>query len=206
MVQTVVHEVYEPETLTFRNSLFENDYVFDIYGQTGGMSYEDRNVYFDFTEGQHGWLDGEQAIALGQALIKHGTRALMANMINHQAIHRINQLKTYIREHRVSKLIVEMVDEHPANYGAGFHTFLIKPVWRRFLGRSKAPEYNKDFCMEKVIYWSPIEEEFKDQLKRWGCPIEFVNYNHTQTMADFHVLVESYSGGELTSDSPKTAE
>lgn len=205
MVQTIVHEVYESETLTFRNSLFEKDYVFEVCGQTVDRSYEDRSVYFDFTEGQRGWLDGEQAIALGQALIKHGTKALMANMINHQAIHQMNLLRKYIRERRVSKLIMEMVDDHPVNYGGGFHTFLIKPVWKkRFLGSSKAPEYNEDFCMETVIYWSPIAEEFKDQLKRWGCPIEFVNYNHSKTIAEFQVLVESYSGEELQPDSPKT--
>jgi len=159
MVQTVVKTEYVGETLKFENSLSESIYEFEVHGLTPERSYEDRDVYFRFSES--GWLRGEDAIALGQLLVKHGTNALMANMIQHQHIHHISNVTRWLKEGRIEKVHMKMVDENPVNYGRGFRTYLVIPLWKNGM----APKYQEDFSFETVIYWSPLEEDYKKQLE-----------------------------------------
>jgi hypothetical protein len=189
MVQTVVKEQYESETVTFGNSLTESDYAFTVYGQTVDRSYEDRDVFFSFAT--RGWLRGEDAIALGQLLIKHGARALNANMINHQLIHNQNEMNRFLQEGRVAKVTLAVVDEKPANHGSEFRTFLIQPTWHE----GKAPEYEEDFAYERVIYFSPFDEEFSKQVARFGENVEFVGYDHEAAVAAFKEFCKQQEDG-----------
>jgi hypothetical protein len=191
MVQTVIKEKYEAETLEFENTLNEEKYIFEVYGQTVDRSYEDRDVYFRFSE--HGWLRGEDAIKLGQALIKHGTNALIANMINHQAIHEQSCFKRLLAEGRVQKVTMKVVDEHPANYGSGFRTYLVKPEWVS----DKAPQYQEDFQFEVVIYWSPFEDEYKKQIQQWGGDlVVFEGYDREAELKAFQESCNAVNAAE----------
>lgn len=187
MVQTVVKEEYGPELIVVNVDPLADEpsgTTFFIFGQTTDRSYEDRDVYFEFPE--KGWLRGEDAITIGQALIAHGTKALMANMINHQAVHRRHQFEEFIREGRIDKVIMTVVDEHPANYGSGFKTFLVKPTWHE----GKAPEYEPEFEFEVVVYWSPFEDSFKEQIEYWGGDkVQLVGYDREKEVADFNTML-----------------
>lgn len=180
-MQTVVKEEYKPEVLRFRNELFENETTIEVHGQTVDRSFEDRDVYFNIDRNS-GWLNGEQAIELGQALIKHGTRALIANMINHQHSNRVSKLRKFISEDRVKEVIMSVVDEHPVNYGDGFKTYLVTPVWIE----NMAPKYEEDFSFETVVYWSPFEEEFAKQINSWGGNVQFVGYDREKELKEFN--------------------
>lgn len=185
MLQTVIKEQYKSEILTFDNSLFGDKYQFTVYGQTGGRSYEDREVYFEFTP--RGWLRGEDAIALGQALVKHGTKALISNMVNHQAIHQHNCFKRWLAEERIANVNMSVVDDHPHNYGSGFRLYLINLEWVE----GKAPKYQEDFQFEKVIYWSPFDAEYQKQLQSWGGAIvEIHGYDREKELAEFKKACE----------------
>lgn len=138
------------------------------------------------------WLNGEDAIDLGMKLIEHGKFALEANMIQHQAIHTNNRLQTFLDEERVEELVFEMIDDTPVGYGDGFKLFKIKPTW--FDGM--APEYQEDFTFDKVIYWSPFEADFADQLDYYtrGCSYSFEGYNHESEVRRFNESVRLMSG------------
>jgi hypothetical protein len=82
-----------------------------------------------------------------------------------------------------------MVDEHPANHGAGFRTYLVKPQWKP----KKAPKYQEDFQFETIIYWSPFPKEYERQLKHWGNHVEFVGYDHDAEVAEFHRMCAEMS-------------
>jgi len=164
MVQTVVKEKYESEFFQSEFNLSGKIVKFEICGQTVDRCFEDRSVYLNINETIVGWLKGEDAIKLGQMLINHGQKALIANMINHQHIHMYSILMRYLSKDIVEKVIMEVVDENPANYGSGFRTYKVSCVWKE----NKEPEFDKDFCFETVVYWSPFEKEFKDQIERWG--------------------------------------
>ena len=184
MVQTVVKQKYVSEKLVLRAGLSEETISFEVYGQTTDRSYEDRSVFINFSNG-HGWLQGEDAIMLGQLLIKHGTNALMANMINHQLIHESQRLKKFIDEGRVNKVVMTVVDENPANYGEGFRTYHIQPEFKK----GKVPDYHENFSFEHVIYWSPIDEEFKDQMDAYGGNVEFIGYDRQAELVAFDRFV-----------------
>lgn len=186
MVQTIVKEKYERETLNLKNNLFETDYVFEVYGQTVDRSYEDRDVFFQFSE--HGWLKGEDAIELGQLLIKHGTRALMANMINHQHILEMRRLSEFIKDGRVEKCILTVIEESPANHGNGFRAYQVKPVWQEGM----IPEYFEDFTVETIQYFSPFEPEYLKELEFYGGNVEFVGYDRQKELDDFKKLCETH--------------
>lgn len=184
--QTIVKEQYSMEKLEFRAGLSDEIVAFQVYGTTPDHTYEDRDVYFDMSV-PYAHLRGEDAIALGQALIKHGTNALKANMYQHQHIHHMNTLKRFIADGLVEKLIFKVVDESPANYGKGCKTYVVKPVWA-----NEPPEYNEDFEFETIVYWSPFEEEYNEQIGFWEVPIEFDGYDREQDIADFNKEVEEY--------------
>ena len=93
------------------NSLSEDKVKFTILGLGVERSYEDRSVYLNIKylpkerKGLHKeeteiitWLNGEDAINLGQILIKHGLYSLESNMINHQKIHHYSQLYKFLNE------------------------------------------------------------------------------------------------------------
>ena len=137
-MDTVLKEKEVSEFLDY--STMNGDLHFEVQGQNVDRSYEDRSVYFKFSES--GWLNGEDAIALGQLLIKHGTFALKANMINHQAFHLRERLRDFIGEGRIKELIFNLVNDQPMNYGPGFKLFEIRPIWID----GKVPEYEETIC------------------------------------------------------------
>ena len=181
-METYINKEYKSEIYTTGDHLNDAGMTFEVYGQTTERSCEDRSVYFDFKFKDNesdkrqitGWLNGEEAIELGQLLIKHGTNAMVANMVNHQRIHLSTRIQKYISEGRVTKLIFTAIDKSPKNYGQGFILFEIIPVWKK----KKAPKYYEDFKTQEVIYWSPFSKEFNVQLNGWNCPIEFREYDH----------------------------
>lgn len=193
MVQTVVKEAYTADIVVAeRNSICDNGEVvtYTVSAQTTDMSYEDRTVYFNTHMGVDGdnigrgivaFLKAEQAIELGQKLIEHGTKAFMANMINHQAIHETCRLFQFIEEGRVFKLVMTVIDEHPANHGSGFRTYRIKPIWLT----EGAPQYHEDFTLDKIIHWSPFDDDYRQQLAQWKVPIEFVGYDRDEEVRLF---------------------
>jgi len=186
-VQTIVKEKYQSEEFEAVTRLDGEPSKFEVNGQTVEMSYEDRNVYYNFNESPEGWLDGEKAIELGTLLIEQGKKALLANMINHQLIHCISIYERYCKEDRVKQVILEMIDDTPVNYGKGFKTFLITPIWKQ----NKAPEYNEEFCFEDVIYFSPFEDEFENQINKFIVPVLFINYDHKKEVQKFNERCKS---------------
>jgi hypothetical protein len=163
-LETILKTQYEEEVFISKEPLSEKQFEMTIYGQTVERSMEDRSVYIRVNDNMATWLRGEDAIELGQMLIKHGNRALTANRINHQHIHMRRRLETHINAERIHQVIMEVTDEYPDNYGRGFKTYRVTPVWKEGM----APKYEEDFSFETIVYWSPFEKEFKAQLEKWG--------------------------------------
>ncbi|KFZ25611.1 MAG: hypothetical protein KQ78_02185 [Candidatus Izimaplasma bacterium HR2] len=209
MVQTVVKKEEKTEKLVYQySSLDDNNVVeFTIQGQTCERSFEDRSVYFamksgntdPISEGSVGpaqvdfsmWLQGEDAIAFGVKLIEHGKFALESNMINHQLIHMGNNFRRYLTEERIEEVCFEVIDDAPNNYGGGYRTYSITPIWNEGM----APEYDENFFFEKVIHWSPFEEEYQNQLDYYtnGCSYSFVGYDHDEEVRKFNEEVQNFS-------------
>lgn len=193
--QTIVKEEYKADEIVLNSGLSEDRVLFTVYGQTPERSYEDRDVYFsaeymDWESNFISHLKAEDAIKLGQLLVEHGTKALLANMYQHQRIHHSTLLTRYINEGRVDKIIMTVIDENPANHGEGYRTYLIKPIWKD----GKVPEFQEDFEFEQIIYWSPFEDEYTEQLSEWLVPIEFVGYDRAAEVEAFNKSVEEFSG------------
>lgn len=77
MEPAVIAETYEQQVLTFGNK--PGDITFVINGSAPEKSWPDCAVFFKF-EDTYTWLRAEEAIELGQTLIKHGTRALRGSI------------------------------------------------------------------------------------------------------------------------------
>lgn len=226
MVQTVVTNQEKTEVMTFPNSSLDDHAVTEItiQGQSGGLSYEDRSVYLSMKSGNTTpdgqnmgnltvgggdltmWLQGEQAIEFGIKLIEHGKFALEANMIGHQLIHAKRQYDQFLEEGRVEEVEFKVIDETPANYGSGFRTYAITPLWNEGM----APEYQEDFCLEHVIYWSPFEAEYADQLDHWtrGLSYSFIGYDHEEEVRIFEeqcreMSAECGAGAEVFEVAPE---
>jgi hypothetical protein len=193
-MQTVVKEEYKTEIMKAGNQVNGDKYSFEVYGQTVDMSCEDRDVYFNFPK--QGWLNGEDAIKLGQLLIKHGTKALIANRVNWQCSYEYTRLKKFITEHRVKELTFTVVDEHPANYGDGQRTYCIVPTWYP----GEEPKYEEAFSFEQVISWSPNGKEFEMQLARYTVPIKFVGYDWDAEVKEFKKACKMCGGCKNTAD------
>lgn len=179
---------------------------FIIQGLTNERSYEDRDVYFhmkcpessdevlSYTEkiDHQIWLRGEDAIEFGMKLIEHGKFALECNMFNHQAIHMNKELQRFLDEDIVEEVEFQMIDESPANYGEGYRTYCIRPYWKEGM----APEYQEDFTFEVVIYWSPFEETYQEQLDYYtrGCSYSIIGYDHDLEVERFKEQVRLMSG------------
>lgn len=131
------------------------------------------------------WLRGEDAIQLGELLVRHGRKALVANMIQHQAIWARRKLLDWAKEGRINALFMTLIDRNPPNYGKGYHVFHVTPLWNEKM----APEYEEDFDMDIVKYWSPFDEEYRQELQQWIVPIIFVNYDHYQEVKEFNELI-----------------
>lgn len=209
MIQTVVKKEEKTENLVYQHSSLDDNNIveFTILGQTGERSFEDRSVYFTIKSGNTDpvsensvgpvqvdfsmWLQGEDAIAFGIKLIEQGKFALESNMINHQLIHMVNNFRRYLIEERIEEICFEVIDENPVNYGPGFRTYNIIPIWNEGM----APEYDEDFCFEKVIHWSPFEEEYQNQLDYYtnGCSYSFVGYDHDEEVRKFREEVQNFS-------------
>lgn len=178
--ETVLKEQKIQQTIEVRNKLFETVKRFTIAAQGQERSYEDRNVYLHIDEPDgllmREWLTAEQAIEIGNTLIAAGRQAFLDNMYNHQTNQIESQLDLYLREDRIKKVVLEMKDENPVNYGAGFKLFEITPVFEE----GETPEYVADFSYEKVISFSPFEREYNTQLQLYGGPemVEFIGYDH----------------------------
>lgn len=193
--QTVVKVPFTPDLLIFGSGVSQQPVDFRIKALTPERSYEDRDVFIssenlDFNI----WLRGEDAITLGQLLIEHGQKALLANMIQHQHIHHINILKRYISEDRVEKLIYEVIDDSVPNYGRGWRLHNLYPIWKE----GKAPEYDEDFSFETAIYWSPFDNEFNDQKKIFGVPSEILNYDREQDLKEFEEEMKALEDNQET--------
>ena len=138
----------------------DNTIDIEILGQQPERSYEDRDVFVLFGDEQI-WLRGGDAIELGQALIEQGSYSLIANMLNHQLIHKEETLVEYIAGGYVKGLEIIILDRDPVNYGAGYMSVNIKPIW------IIPPKYNEDFNFDKVVYNGKIEV-FE---KKYGVPV-----------------------------------
>lgn len=194
-MDTVVREQYKSEVFESQPGLSGDYMAFEIEGQTVERSFEDRSVYVHMrhlgdlkdTEDIF-WFRAEDAIELGEMLCRHGRKALVANMVNHQLLLCDYMLEQYVREGRIKSLLFTVLDRKPANHGKGFILFKIIPQWVK----GKSPKYARDFTYEKVIYWSPTPEDFKVQKERYGVPVKFVDYDHSEVMADFKRNLESF--------------
>jgi len=194
-VQTVMNKSIDEEVFKYHNTLFDTSLKINIKGLPVERSYEDRSVYLNLTYNDKEkiefttWLNGEDAIKLGQILIKHGLYSLESNMINHQKIHHYNQLKSFFNEDRIDKIILTNINNVTTEY-TGRYTFNIKPIWKK----DKAPKYNEDFNFDDNIYFSPFEKEFKAQLKEFGGinNIEFTNYNWENEVEKFKNFSKEY--------------
>jgi len=210
-MDTVMKHAEEEDVLSYKfSSLDDTDQriEFTIKGLTTERSMEDRSVYFACkTTGGEGeqvkhsdanftmWLQGEDAINMGLTLIEHGNFALEANRVNHQLIHMMNQLQRFHDAEIIDEVEFQMIDNHPLNSGIGFRTFRIVPHWKE----GQAPQYQEDFSFEKVIYWSPFEEEYHDQLDYYtrGISYSFIGYDHDEEVRVFNEQCESYRGEEI---------
>lgn len=186
---------------------------FEIRGLTGERSYEDRDVILRVSSTTpiieragavsigntvpefQTWLRGEDAIELGLKLVEHGKFALESCIINHQAIHVFRNYQNYLSEGRVEEVRFEMINDNPPNYGDGFRLFKITPIWNEGM----APEYNENFTLEKVIYWSPFPEEYADQLDVYtrGTSYSFEGYDHDAEVRAFNESVRLMSGNDV---------
>ena len=151
----------------------KNDTItFTVRGLMPERSIEDRDVYINIETKQENkpnkakhnevhtafWLRGEKAIELGLALIKGGSFALQTNMIQHQSNWCENKLSEFIRDERVDIVKITEINHNPANYGSGFHTINLKPIWQQ----GKAPKYQEDFNFDIVLYYTSTEEFTKN--------------------------------------------
>lgn len=204
-VQTIMNEEMPEEEFIYNDSLFNTKLSIKMKGNGVERSYEDRSVYLNLNFSDENkdsklkhkevvdlttWINGEDAIRLGQMLIKHGVYSLESNMVNHQKIHHYNQLDRFLREDRIEKVVITKTSPEAEGYGSGFMIFDIKPVWKE----GKAPEYQEDFEFNDVIYFSPFEEEFKKQLEEFGGieNVEFVNYSWEEEEKKFQELLKQY--------------
>ena len=233
-METVQKRQEESVILEYKFSSLDDDdkpkLRFEIRGQTGERSYEDRSVYLKVdtnapipeevpapsivAEGEtvceeaqptstcrhaepnfNMWLNGEDAISLGLHLIEQGKFALESNMINHQAIHTFSCYRRYLAEDRIEEVNFEVIDNDPPNYGSGFRLYKITPTWKAEM----APEYNDDFTFEKIIYWSPFEQEYADQLDMYtlGASYSFDGYDREAEVRAFKESVRLMSGNDV---------
>lgn len=210
MVQTIVKTPEVTEVLTFPNSSLEDHNVTEItiQGQSGGPSYEDRSVFLSMKSGNTTperesdltigggdltmWLQGEHAIELGIKLIEHGKYALESNMIGHQHIHHKTQYLKFLEEGRVEEIEFKVIDNNPPNFGDGFRAYAITPLWVEGM----EPEYQEDFWFETVIYWSPFEDEYADQLDHWtqGLSYSMIGYDREAELRSFNESIRLMSG------------
>ena len=175
-VKTVFKDKIKEETFSSTASLSEDTLKINILGLGIERSYEDRSVYLNikFLPNKKGelskqsadittWLNGEEAIKLGQILIKHGLYSLEANMINHQKIHHYSQIYKFLTDDRIDKIELTKINKDVEEY-TGIHLFKIKPIWKK----GKEPKYQEEFEFEDLIHISPFDKEFKQQLKEFG--------------------------------------
>ena len=204
-VQTVFNEKIEKDNFVSINNLFDTKLEINIQGIGVERSYEDRSVYFnlnflkkeiqssssklklefDKTEIET-WINGEDAIKMGQILIKHGVYSLESNMINHQKIHHYSQLKKFLDDDIIDKVEITKLDKKVL-YGSGYF-FNIKPIWK-----NKGPKYQEDFNFDDIIYFSPVDD-FNSQLKQYGGEdkVIFKNYDHDEEIVKFNKLIKNF--------------
>ena len=181
---------------------------FEVMGQTPDRTLEDRSVYFnvhtEHTEAEGSeisrdpvnfnmWFDGEEAIRLGQMLIKQGSFALEANITRHHQYVMSTVLKDFILSGIVKELVFKNINVNPVNYGGGFAHFEITPVWKE----GKTPEYYDDFSYEEVIYFSPFKDEYEKQIKRYTygkCDYSFVDYDYEKSVEIFNRECNRFQG------------
>lgn len=185
-VKTVFDKKKQEKTFYTKDNLLEDEIRISAFPSGVERSYEDRSVHVTVDKNGNSmdfFLNGEEAIELGQLFISQGAMALEDNMINHQKIHHYSQLDKFLREDRIEKVILTFKKKDTKNFGDGFYLFNIKPVWKE----GKAPEYQEDFNFDDVIHFSPFEEEYKEHLKRFGGEdkVEFVDYDHQKEMDKF---------------------
>lgn len=208
MIETVFNRKNEEEKLTtpYPYKMEEKDTLaITVEGQTPDRCIDDRSVFISMKTdidsdkscssseiNARFWLDGEQAIELGEMLIRHGRFALEANRVYMQNIIMEQQLLGFIKSHKVKTLTFERIDTILCNYGKGFELFKITPIWKT---PQCAPKYQEDFCYETVIYFSNFIEEYNEQLNKYQldgkCKIEFVNYDHNKRIKEFYKECEN---------------
>lgn len=195
-VQTIFEKDNKEDSFKYKNSLFDTTLDIKICGLKVERSYEDRSVYFNLKFNSNKsdekdlefttWINGEKAIELGQLLISHGIYSLESNMINHQKIHHYNQLKQFLNDEIVDKTILKMIKD----LDNGNYLFNIKPIWKK----NKKPKYQEDFNFDDIIYISPFEKEFKEQMESFGGidNIKFVNYSWEKTVQKFNEFSKKF--------------
>ncbi|MHA1766137.1 MAG: hypothetical protein ACTSVK_07730 [Promethearchaeota archaeon] len=182
-----INEVrFEPEEfIEFKTpkDLFDMEFEVKLLPQHPERSYEDRNVYVEMKRiskkkesnsnaslvemNTSFWLNGELAIELGNKFVEAGNRALGNNRLQAYETIQLLAARNEAKEGKFIKVIIERVsDEMPIGYGAGFYYFNLTYIAEDDLDTRRI----KDF----VIYWSPFENEYKEQLKNMhqGLPVE----------------------------------
>lgn len=171
-VQTVSKVEIEADVLNIYNSLFETTTKVEVLGLKPKRSYEDRDVYLCITKEQDtitDWLRGEDAIKLGQALIKHGLYALNENMIQHQQIHHWNEYEKFVQDGIVKSCDIKNVrdDSKASEY------FILTPVWVD----GYEPQFREDFSFEFDMSFSPFRKEFLKQVENTLLlPLDKINF------------------------------
>ncbi|MMZ46536.1 hypothetical protein D1872_81530 [compost metagenome] len=190
-VETVIKEKYKTDYLTFSQSSVTDrpDIQIEIKALIPERSCEERHVYFEFN-GESFWLNAEDASLLGQKLIEHATKSFRASLLIHQQIHETRKLFQWVRDGLIEKVILTVIDRNPANYGKGHYLFHIEPVFHKEI---EGYEYEKAFfAFEKVIYFSPFEDVFKEQIEPYGN-VEFVDYDRDEEVRRFEKECEKFS-------------
>ena len=127
-VETIMKTKKKAEIFKTKDWVSEDELSIEVMGQGVERSYEDRSVYLKIKIGdieKELWINGEESIKLGQILISHGLFSLESNMVNHQKIHHYNNLKQFLDEDRVDKVILKKISDKPKGFGYGFNIFNI---------------------------------------------------------------------------------
>ena len=188
-MKTVMKEALKEATLTvsYPYSLEDKEKItFSVLGQIPGRTLEDRSVYFTAKAKDTNltmWLDGEDSIALGLALIEHGNFALKANMYQHQLTHNYNKLRSFISDGLISKVVFKCISRSVPNHGSGYYLFTITPEF--IVGRT--PKYFDNFMFEDVIHWSPFPSTFDSAMESIVGDVgyEFIDYDVDEERAAF---------------------
>ena len=194
-------------TFKSKESLLDNILNVITIGQNVERSYEDREVFTEIwlehtkenPSVTHGgvdnkittWLRGEDAIKLGQQFINSGNEALENNRNNAYEIIQLLGAKEDINRGKYSRLIItKKLNIRPPNHGEGFYYYDLLYVSNN--------DMSSRLIEDVVIYWSPFEDEFNEQLKHYsnGLAVDKIGWSFKQIKDDFDKAYKEQFGVE----------